>query len=227
MKRKHNKAYCQEKYNKITKEKQIIADIIKHNVNLENITSILDIGSNTGEISQQIRPIGSKITFCDPTTLPKTNYEEDIFIKEKFEDAKVNEKYDLILVNHVWGYFWENFTTDKVLEKIFKHKKENGRVVITYNTNKGYVDKLTKHVFSLTPESRFEHFKGLIIPEKKINFWTEIETPSFYELADLCRTLYTASDEEYDNKFIFIESYMEQTLYKPKLIIEQEMIIIK
>ncbi|MCF7866403.1 class I SAM-dependent methyltransferase [Candidatus Woesearchaeota archaeon] len=227
IKKTHAREYCQENYNKISEEKQIIAEIIKNNIDMNNVKNILDIGSNTGEISQQIRSIGSKITFCDPITLPKTNYAEDIFVKEKFEDAKINEKYDLILANHVWGHFWENTTTNQVLEKIFKHKKEDGRVIITYNTNKGYIDTLTKYIHTLVPESTFDNFKGRIFPEKKINFWTEIITPTFFELADLCRLFYTASDEEYNNKFFFIENFMEQTLYKPKLIIEQEMLIVK
>src|SRR3989344_3336886 len=131
-----------EYFKRVTGEENKIIEIIKNNLPIEKYTSILEVGSNKGNISRALQPNQNNITLLDVENFQMPD--EIKYIKERWEKAIIKEKFEVIIASHVWGHFYHNKSTKKSFDKMINCLKSRGRLVLCYNINEGFLKKIRK-----------------------------------------------------------------------------------
>ena len=216
-----------EKFKKITKEEEKILAIIKKEIKIDENTTILDIGSNKGVLSKAIQPNKKKITLID---IQEFNHEKEItFIKSAWESAEIKEKYDLILASHVWGHFGYTNTQEHSFKKMTECVKENGKIILVYNTNSQFMKSLIDYAHKTLQEFQYDYFNEQItkkLPKKETIFSVTVKATTFTELTNLLQILLITENTEYTKQKGNIESFLKKTLTKPEFNIEQKVVMI-
>lgn len=103
------------------------SDLIRilRETNISKDSKILDIGSGSGTSILPLVKIGLKITGIDPYIAEPINYKGMRILKK--EISQVNEKWDLIMLNHVFEHF---SNPEQELLKISALLNKNGRCLI-------------------------------------------------------------------------------------------------
>lgn len=109
------------------------------------VRSVLDVGSGIGDNAKAMANMGLSVTAISPDKNHSQFYEnspEIKFFNQKFEDFKIENKFDLVLMSESHNYF----KTDVALEKITKLINENGHLLVSgiFNMSK---DKTLEDVF--------------------------------------------------------------------------------
>src|ERR1700722_3291988 len=94
------------KFKNLTKEEFFIAQEIKKHAEIKDTDTILDIGCADGNLSKSLTKDSTNITFLDVNEFDFSPQEK--FIHASFEEAEIDDKYDIILSSHVWGHFYRN-----------------------------------------------------------------------------------------------------------------------
>ena len=213
-------------FKKITNEEVKIIDIINKNIKINSSTKILDIGSNSGLISKNLQSNKNNITLID---IDEFNTEPEIkFIKSSWENAIIENRFDLIIVSHVWGHFGYKGTQQESFSKMIKHKEKNGKIVLCYNTNSYFMSKLVDFSKKLFRDFQYDYFDEDIIRnynKKEIIFKVKLKTRNFSSLAELVKILIILDDDKYYKRRV--EEFLSSNLTKPEFEIEQKVIIIQ
>ena len=216
-----------ERFKQLTNEEVKIIDIIRKNTKIESNTKILEVGSNKGNISKSLQPKKQNITCID---INEIDFEPEInFIKNKWEDVKIKEKFDIVIASHVWGHFHYSNTTSQALKKIILSKNKSGKIFLCFNTNEDFLSELIKLGKKLFKKFQFDYFDEKIIEnldKEEINFSVELKTNTFQELTELMQVLLIA-EEEFEDKKEEITKFLKEKLEKPKFKINQKLIILK
>ncbi len=213
-------------FKNITNEEGEIIKIIKENIKVSSLTSILDIGSNSGYISSKLQPQKNKITLID---IDEFNTEPEIkFIKSSWEEAIIEGKFDLIIASHVWGHFGYKDTQKIAFDKMIKHKLDKGKIILCYNTNSEFMGKLVDFSKEVLGDFQYDYFDEDIIKEydkKEITFEVKLKAKDFEDLAELVKILIITEEKNYKKNQV--KEFLERNLSKPEFKIEQKVIIIQ
>lgn len=217
-----------ERFKEITQEENKIISIIKKNVMINKKTKILDVGSNIGNISKALQTNLKNITLID---IEELNINQKVnFIKNKFEDVELNDKFDIIITSHVWGHFDFTRTSESVFKKIMRYKKEDGKVIIVYNINKDFLKDLINLSKSIFKEFQYDSFNENLIKNlnyKTISFSIILKEKTFEKLTELIQILMIVKDKEFELKKDEILRFLKSRLKEPEFEIQQNLIIIE
>lgn len=216
-----------KKFKEITQEETKIIEIIKNNVKVADSTKVLDVGSNEGNISKAIQDKKDKITLVD---INEFDLESGIrFIKSGWENLELKEKFDLILASHVWGHFGYTNTQKIAFERVLFSKDQNGKIVLCYNTNSGFMGELIKFSKEIIKDFQYDYFDEDLIKEynkKEILFNVVLKGKDFEELVELIQILIITEPSHYKGKKQEMKKFLEINLDSPSFLIEQKIVII-
>lgn len=215
------------KFKDITKEEFFIAEEIKKHIGIRDTDTILDIGCADGNLSRSLVKDSTNITFLDVNEFDFSPQEK--FIRSSFEEAEIDEKYDLILSSHVWGHFYRNDTFDFCFKKAYSLLKEGGKLIVAHNSNKDFTGKLIDLSKSMFKEVEFDVFLDEFL--KNVNyseyyFDVILKAKTFRELAELVQVLLVVPDDLYYAKIDEIIEFLEKNLEKPEFPINQRLLVI-
>jgi len=216
------------KFKNITKEEFFIAEEIKKHVEVRDTDTILDIGCADGNLSRSLIGNSTNITFLDINEFDFSPQEK--FIHSSFEEAEIDQKYDIILTSHVWGHFHRNNTFDFCFKKAHGLLKENGKLIVVHNSNKDFTGKLIDLAKTLFKEVEFDVFLDEFLSDmnySKHYFDVSLKADNFRELAELIQVLLIVPDALYYEKIGEIIEFLENNLEKPEFPINQRLLVIE
>ena len=215
-----------------THEKEKIASFVKSAISIRPTDNVLDVGSSYGDLVRLIQPNTKNITMVD---ILDQEIKDANYIKQRFEECNLNQQYDLVIASHVWGHFAHSQTSRRALEKVIRHTKNGGKIIITHNTNTGFFGYLGEYVKSLMPQSEINQFdekltkpyldEAILKPVLAGYFNSVLTTETFEELANMCRVFFVNDEKIYEKNRKAIHCFLSGNLYSPELMIEQKMTI--
>lgn len=214
-------------FKEITEEEEKIVNLIKENVYVGPVTTVLDIGSNKGSISKSIQKDVSNITLVDVEDFDVSS--EVKFVRGKWEELKLDTQFDLVIASHVWGHFHHDKTTTIAFVKALKSVKPKGKLVLCYNSNNGVVGELVSLGKNLFKDFQYDIFdEGLVshLNKMEIPFSVSLRAKSFEELVNLIQVLLIVTDEEFELKKKHIENYLRSRLSVPEFEVWQKIVIV-
>jgi cyclopropane fatty-acyl-phospholipid synthase-like methyltransferase len=216
------------KFKNLTQEESFIAKEIKKYVDIKETDKILDIGCADGNLSRSLTKDSGNITFLDVNEFDFSPQEK--FIHSSFEDAEIDEKYDIILSSHVWGHFYRNNSFDFCFQKALDLLKETGKLIVVHNSNKDFTGKLIDLSKTLFKEVEFDVFIDDSLKNVKYHesyFDVSLKAQTYRELAKLIQVLLIVPDDLYYAKIEEIIEFLEKNLEKPEFMINQRILVIE
>jgi len=216
------------KFKKITREEFFIAEEIKKHLEIRDTSTILDIGCADGNLSKSLTGNSTNITFLDVNEFDFSPQEK--FIHSSFEEAEINENYDIILSSHVWGHFYRNDSFDFCFKKAHDLLKENGKLIVVHNSNKDFTGKLIDLSKKFFKEVEFDVFLDEFLESvhySEYYFDVNLKAETFRELAELIQVLLIVPDELYYSKIEDIIVFLEKNLEKPEFLINQRLLVVE
>jgi len=190
--------------------------------------SILDIGSNKGTIAHNLQENAENITLVDVEDFtPQTGAK---FLRGKWEDLNVQDKFELVLASYVWGHFYHDGIMNRAFDKALEATREGGHLVLCFNSDVGFVSKLVNKCKDLFLDFQYDVFnksllKGLNFEE--IDFKVFVKAKDFEQLIDLIQVLIIVPDEIFEAKREEVKEYLKSQLSIPEFYIDQKLIIIR
>lgn len=121
-----------ELFVKHTNEKKIILKKIIEIVKPKKTQTFLDCGCGTGEITIPLSKLVKKTVAVDidDAILKKISEKGKIeFIQSKIEDLDLKEKFDFVVMSHIWRHIkFEN--RGNIIRKILSYLKKNGKLIL-------------------------------------------------------------------------------------------------
>lgn len=160
-----------------------------YNFNKED--EILELGGNTGELTQMLCKNVKYVTTIEPNSenikkiSEKCQKQKNLKIIEKFENLELDQQYDKIIligiISKVKEIFNENISLKQIIQKVEKYLKHDGKIIIALD------NKFGLRYFSGNPENILDKkFISLIgynnEPEKIETFTKKSLEKTFYEL---------------------------------------------
>ncbi len=216
------------KFKDLTKEEFFIAQEIKKHLDIRDTDTILDVGCADGNLSRSLTENSTNITFLDVNEFDFSPQEK--FIHSSFEEAEIDEKYDIILTSHVWGHFYRNNSFDFCFKKALDLIKEDGKLIVVHNSNKDFTGSLIDLSKTLFKEVEFDVFLDEFLKNvnyKEYYFDVNLKAANYRELAELIQVLLIVPDALYYAKIDEIIKFLEKNLEKPEFPINQKLLIIE
>ena len=216
------------KFKNITKEEFFIAQEIKKHIDIRDTDTILDIGCADGNLSRTLTKNSTNITFLDINEFDFSPQEK--FIHSSFEEAEIDQSYDIILTSHVWGHFHRNNSFDFCFKKAHSLLKENGKLIVVHNSNKDFTGSLIDLSKILFKEVEFDVFHDEFLKNVKYSeyyFDVSLKAETYRELAELIQVLLIVPDELYYAKITEIVEFLEKNLESPEFPINQRLLVIE
>lgn len=111
-------------------KEKVVNKLLKVIEGIKEKGSFLDIGASSGDLTFLIAPHFVSSTVVEPNNAVKSKYENSKikFINETFQDAVLEEKFDLILCSHV---FWLVKKEEQInfVRKMYQHLRPGGKFV--------------------------------------------------------------------------------------------------
>ena len=111
-----------------------------HN-HLQTKKSILEVGQGGGFGLKYFRDLGHQVKGIDPSissrefSISKLGISENNLIQKDYADCEINEKFDIIILNHVLEHF---VNPDEIAEKLKNNLNENGVILIRVPNHDSY-----------------------------------------------------------------------------------------
>jgi trans-aconitate methyltransferase len=216
------------KFKNITREEFFIAEEIKKHINIKDTDKILDVGCADGNLSRSLTGNSTNITFLDINELDFSPQEK--FIHSSFEEADIDQKYDIILTSHVWGHFYRNNSFDFCFKKAHDLLNENGKLIVVHNSNMDFTGSLIEFSKTLFKEMEFDVFLDEFLKDVNYNeyyFDVNLKAETYRELAELIQVLLIVPDPLYYAKISEIIDFSEKNLKKPEFPINQRLLLME
>ena len=129
----------------------------------------------------------------------------------------------------MWGHFHRNKTFDFCFNKARNLLKENGKLVVVYNSNKDFTGELIKFTKDLFKEVEFDIFYKNVIVEleyQEYDFEVKLKVDTFRELAEMIQVLMIVPDKIYYSRIDHITKFLECKLKAPEFSIKQKLLIV-
>ncbi len=134
----------------------------------EDVESVLDVGAGVGDNAIYMAKKGMRVTSISPSPSQEKHFAENIlpeyenvsFIRSKYEDLEINEKFDVVLMSESCTYF----PMKKGLDQTIRYLKNGGYLVLgdTFRKDKRKTFEYL-HVFEIYLENAKK--RGLILME--------------------------------------------------------------
>lgn len=214
-------------FKEITQEEDVIIKHMREMLNIDEDTSILDIGAGDGTISRNLQSNVSNIFLVE---IDEFDFPEEITVfKDTWEDAAIDGNYDIVLASHVWGHFHYTKSIKEAFSKMKKSTNRGGRLVVCYNTNLDFVGSLIKKSKSWFNSFQYDIFDETLLvglEYSELHFSVTLKAKTFEELAGLVQVLIIVSDEEFEEKKSDIVCFLENHLKEPAFEIKQKIVSI-
>ncbi|MHA1514577.1 MAG: class I SAM-dependent methyltransferase, partial [Candidatus Heimdallarchaeaceae archaeon] len=100
----------------------------------ENVETVLDVGAGVGDNAIYMAEKGMKVSCISPSPSQEEYFSENIlpenenvsFIRSKFEDLEINEKFDVVIMSESSNYF----PIDNGLDQTIRYLKSGGYLVM-------------------------------------------------------------------------------------------------
>lgn len=178
---------------KNTDEKSVILKFIKKNIRLNNRVSFLDIGGGDGTLAISLAKEVKATLIIEPNTffVKKIKKNKNIeVINNKWENVRLEKKFDFILAAYVVTYFPKDKRKD-MIKKMYKKLNHGGKIMIlSIDAKKGSWRKI--HTFfyqlmSIKHISSDEELKKIVekYQVKAMNFKTHVQAKNIAEMLDI------------------------------------------
>lgn len=178
---------------KNTDEKSVILKFIKKNIKLNNKVSFLDVGGGDGTLAISLAKEVKATLVIEPNTffVKKIKKNKNIeVINNKWENIRLEKKFDFILAAYVVTYFPQNKRKD-MIKKMYKKLNHGGKIIIlSVDAKKGSWRKIHTIFYRLMGVKRISSDEELkkIMKEyqaKAINFKTYVWAKNIAEMLNI------------------------------------------
>ena len=205
---------------KNTNEKSVILKFIEEHIFLDKNKKFLDIGGGDGVLALTLAKNVDSIVIIEPNTyfVKKIKNNRNIeIINDKWENVKLEKKFDFILAAYVVTYFPQN-KRKILIKKMFQKLNKDGKLLIlSIDAKRGSGRKIHTYFYKLMDvkhKSSDEKLKRIInnYKAKRIIFKTKVRAKNTIEMLDILSFDFLKSPEAFKQH----KHRLEQFLVKHK-----------